>query len=63
LSLPAHHQTTWTGLLDYLVEAEPRVRYPIPTPLLIVDTTRPVAGVLDEIMTWIAEQTQGLLLV
>jgi predicted kinase len=57
MSLPAHHQTTWAGLLDYLVGAEPRVRYPISTPVMTVDTTRPLLVVLNEIMTWIAEQT------
>jgi predicted kinase len=54
--LPAHHQTTWEGLQSYLAEAEPRVRYPIPTPCLIVDTTRPLPAVLEEIIDWIAEQ-------
>ena len=55
--MPAHHQTTWTGLLDYLVAAEPRVRYPMSTPVMAVDTTRPLLVVLNEIETWIAEQT------
>ncbi len=57
-SLSAHHQTTWHGLLSYLAEAEPRVRYLIPAPLLVVNTARPVPAVLDEIMTWISEQAK-----
>jgi predicted kinase len=56
LGLPAHHQTTWEGLESYVAEAEPRVRYPIPTPHLIVDTTRPLPAVLDDTIDWIAEQ-------
>jgi len=47
LGLAAHHQTTWDGLRRYLVEAEPRVHYPIPTPLLIVDTTTQLPVVAD----------------
>jgi predicted kinase len=58
LSLPAHHQTTWEGLQSYLMETEPRVRYPIPTPLLRVDTAGQPRALVDEVVAWITRHRQ-----
>ncbi len=58
LGLAAHHQTTWDGLQRYLAEAGPRVRYPTLPLLLIVDTAPPLPVVVDEVVGWIARQSE-----
>ncbi len=60
LGLPAHHQTSWAGLQEYLQHAEEQARYPITTPVLIVDTNRPLATVVAEVGAWLMEQAQRL---
>ncbi len=59
LDLPAHHQTSWAGLREYLQHAEEQARYPMATPVLMVDTNRPLSRVVAEVGAWLMQQALG----
>jgi SAM-dependent methyltransferase/predicted kinase len=52
--LPEHHTVTWERVQTFL--AQPGVDYPTAVPHLVVDTARPLAPLVDEIVGWLCEQ-------
>lgn len=57
LHLPCHHQTDWQALQAILPQMRATASYPIIDPHLIVDTVRPLAEVVDEIVGWLEQQS------
>jgi predicted kinase len=57
LHLPSHHQTDWQALKAILPQMCATASYPITDPHLIVDTARPLAEVVDEIVGWLERQS------
>lgn len=49
--LAAHHTVTWQGVQRFL--AQPEAYYPISGPHLIVDTARPLAETVEEVLRWL----------
>lgn len=56
LGLPAHHQTDWESFRAYHQRVLPEAAYLIADPHLVLDTTRPLAGLLAEVAAWLREQ-------
>lgn len=52
LRLPSHHQTDWQVFHAMRPSVEGRARYPITHPHLVVDTTRPVSALCDDVLCW-----------
>ncbi|HLI06573.1 MAG TPA: AAA family ATPase [Ktedonobacteraceae bacterium] len=57
LHLPPHHQTDWQALQAILPQMHATASYPIIDPHLIVDTVRPLAEIVDEIVGWLGQQS------
>jgi predicted kinase len=55
LHLPSHHQTDWQAFQAILPQMQATASYPIIDPHLIVDTARPLAEVVDEIVGWLEQ--------
>jgi predicted kinase len=51
--LAAHHTTTWDAVERFL--AQPGVDYPIVHPQLRIETTRPLAQLVSEVVVWLDE--------
>jgi predicted kinase len=51
--LPAHHTTTWAAVERFL--AQPGADYPNIDACLDVDTTRPLAALVAEVLRWLGE--------
>lgn len=58
LGLPVHHQTDWEVFQNYRRSVASLV-YPLHDPHLIVNTTRPQAVVLKEIMNWLDQEEES----
>lgn len=50
-NLPAHHTITWEGVESFL--AKPETTYLVDDPCLVVDTTRALPEIVDEIVVWL----------
>ena len=55
LHLPAHHQTDWQALQAHLPAMRATASYPISDLHLVVDTVRPLAETVDEIVAWLGQ--------
>lgn len=53
LSLPAHHQTDWQALQNYLGYYRSESSYPITHPHLLIDTANPLEQCVDTIVNWL----------
>jgi predicted kinase len=58
LYLPAHHQTDWDSLHDFLRQPHLQASYSIVHPYLVVDTVRPLHECLAEIVNWLDHEGQ-----
>ena len=55
LGLPEHHQTDWEAFQAYRGSVIEETTYPILDPHLAVDTTRPVAELIEEVLAWLGQ--------
>lgn len=59
LGEPAHDIASWSDLERHLARRAKSSRYAIHTPYLVVDTVRPLADVVAEVLTWIAQHSDA----
>lgn len=57
VGLPAHHMRNWEKLQEYRQAVEGKVDYPVAEERLVVDTTRPLEELVEEVVEWL--QTKG----
>jgi predicted kinase len=53
LALPDHHTVTWDRVQAFL--AQPGVNFPLSSPHLVVDTARPLATLIEDIVAWLGQ--------
>ena len=53
LDLPEHHQTDWLRLQEYLASVEGKPDYSIDAPMLVLDSTRPLGILVQEVQAWV----------
>jgi predicted kinase len=60
LNLPSHHQTDWQRFRALRPVWEADAAYPIATPLLALDSARPLPDLVVEATDWISAQRRAL---
>lgn len=53
LDLPAHHTTTWEAVEEFR-RRHTTTEYSVRGPNLVLDTTRPLVAITDDVMRWLA---------
>ncbi len=57
LGLPSHHQTDWGSFQEYRQRVLPQTSYPITSPHLALETTRPLEELVAEALAWLQAQS------
>ncbi len=53
MHLPAHHQTDWDALQAYRRAIADEINYPISDRHLVLDTTAPLAELVNQVIAWL----------